>query len=258
LKHSFLDKYSNLNSPVHRLDPRVKTITALCLIVIIVSEARGEIFPFLFYIPLVAIIAGVSRIPWSYIIKRCLIVSPFILLAALFYPLSQMLTQGYHSLGAYSHEFMVGLSVILKAYSALILLILLTSTEKFHNILLGLRKLKMPKLIGVISALMYRYVFLIHDEILRTNLARESRCPGSLKMSRFKVYGNQAAMIFVRSLERSHILYSSMLSRGFNGEFPSMRKFSLKGTDLLIPGAIILMVLTIRLTSQNIHNYLFN
>jgi len=258
LKHSFIDKYSDLDSPVHRLDPRIKTLTALCLILIIVSETRGELFPFLFYIPVIGVIAAVSRIPWGYIMKRCLVVAPFILLTALFYPLSGMLTSDFRSLGSYNHEYMVGISIFLKAYSALILLIVLTSTEKFHNILLGLRKLKMPKLIGIISALMYRYVFLIHDEILRTNMARDSRTTGKLKMSRLKVYGNQSAMVFVRSFERSQTLYNSMLSRGFNGEFPSMSRLSLKGKELLFAGALIMLVLAIRLANQNIQNYLFN
>ncbi len=258
MKHSFLDKYSNLDSPVHRLDPRVKTVTALILIIIIVSETRGALFPFLFYIPVVAVLVAVSRIPWSYILKRCLIVAPFILLTALFYPISNMLASDYRPQGQYNHDYMVGLSIFLKAYSALILLILLTSSAKFHNLLLGLRKLKMPKLIGIISALMYRYVFLIHDEILKTNMARDSRTTGKLKMSRLKVFGNQSAMVFIRSFERSQTLYNSMLSRGFNGEFPSMSKLSVKGKELLLPGVLIFLMLVIRLANQNIQNYLFN
>ncbi len=258
MKHSFIDKYSNLDSPVHRIDPRVKLVAVFSVIVIIVSEAPGAVFPFIFYGAIIALLIFISRIPLSYIMKRCLIAAPFILLAALLYPVSSIISQGYQSFGLSNPEVKAGLTILLKGFMALILLILLTSTEKFHNLLLGLRKLKMPKLLGVISALMYRYVFIIHDEMLRTTRARDSRTPGRLTISRLKVYGNQSAMIFLRSLERSQIIYNSMLSRGFDGNFPGMQSLALRGKDVIAATVFVLLVLTVRLTNSNINCYSFN
>jgi cobalt/nickel transport system permease protein len=258
LKHSFIDKYSNLDSPVHRIDPRVKLVAVFSVIVIIISEAPGAVFPFIFYGAIIAVLIIVSRIPPAYIMKRCLIAAPFILLAAIFYPVSSLMGQGYHAFDINNPEVKAGLTILLKGFMALILLILLTSTEKFHNLLLGLRKLKMPRLLGVISALMYRYVFIIHDEMLRTTRARDSRTPGRLNISRIKVYGNQSAMIFLRSLERSQIVYNSMLSRGFNGEFPGMQSLSLRGKDVIAAIVFVLLVLSVRLTNSNLICYLFN
>ncbi len=258
MKHSFIDKYSNLDSPLHRLDPRVKLTAAFCSIFIMVSEPPGEIFPFIFYGLIIAALVVISRIPLTYIMRRCLIVSPFIILAALFYPVSSMIIQDFDNVGQFNHDIKVGMTIFIKAYLALILLILLTSTEKFHNLLLGLRKLKMPRLLGTISALMYRYIFIIHDELLRTNRARDSRTPGRLKAGRLKVYGNQSAMVFTRSLERSQILYNAMLSRGFKGEFPGMRNLSLTAKDIALLAFFILLLLVIRLTNHPVNCFLFN
>jgi len=258
LKHSFLDRYSDLDSPVHRIDPRARLIAAFSAIVIIVSEPHGRLLPFAFYGIIILFMTAMTRIPPGFILKRCLAVSPFIIIAAVSYPLSvpgagvvengYLLTEGVRS----------GLTIFLKAFFALVLLILLTSTGKFHRLLAGFRKLGMPRLLGVISALMYRYVFILHDELLRTSRARDSRTPGAIRTSRVRVYGNQAAMIFIRSLERSQVVYNSMLSRGFAGEFPDMDKLRVRAGDVLPAGFFILLLLTVRIISQPLTERLFN
>jgi cobalt/nickel transport system permease protein len=259
LKHSFIDKYSHLNSPVHRLDPRIKLITAFSCILIIVSEPRGEIFSFGFYALVVLGLIILSRVPVRFILSRCLIVSPFILIAAFFYPVSTMLTFNYKSVSALQPEVMVALSIVFKAYLSVILLTMLVSTDKFQNLLLGLRNLKMPRILGIMSALMYRYIFILYDEALRTTRARDSRTPGKIKINKLKVYGNQSAMIFLRSWERSQTIYNSMLSRGFNGEFPGMHKLTFTRSDLLYPVLFVILILSIRLTNQKeVCYYLFN
>jgi cobalt/nickel transport system permease protein len=257
LKHSFLDKYSHLDSPVHRIDPRVKLIAVFTCIVIFVSEPPGEIFSFLLYGLLISVLIVLSRVPVSYILKRCLIVSPFILVAALFYPLSAPVASGGDEVFRLS-RYDMALTIVFKAFLSVIMLVLLTSTERFHNLLLGLRKLKMPKLLGIISALMYRYVFIISDEALRTTRARESRTPGKLKINRFRVYGNQSAMIFLRSLERSQIIYNSMLSRGFTGEFPGLQKPELTVRDIVSSACFILVVVGIRVTDFALFHSFFS
>ncbi len=258
MKHSFIDKYSDLDSPVHRIDPRARLIAAFSAIVIIVSEPHGNLLPFAFYGVIIFWVAAISKIPPGYILKRCLVVSPFIIIAAVSYPLSltgtdavvtgQLLTEGVRT----------GLTIFLKAFFALLLLILLTSTGRFHRLLAGLRMLGMPRLLGVISALMYRYVFILHDELLRTTRARDSRTPGKIRINRFRVYGNQAAMIFIRSLDRSQTVYNSMLSRGFSGEFPDMNKPKLRTRDVLMTGFFVLLLFVFRMINQPLIDQFLN
>ncbi len=247
MKHSFIDKYSHLNSIVHKLDPRIKLLITFLGIIIIVSEPPGNILPFAFYGVGVLILILLSRIPFGFILKRFLIISPFILMAALFFPVSLWLTKEEQIVNFQHPAFKVALSIFLKAGLSILLLILLVSTDKFHNLLLGLRKLKMPKLIGVIAALMYRYIFILSDEALKTKRAKESRTPGRLKVNKMKVFSNQMAMIFLRSWERSKIIYHSMLSRGFNGEFPVRQKLAINSIDIMFFVLYLMIFLAIRL-----------
>lgn len=258
MKHSFLDKHSDISSPVHRIDPRAKLITAFSAILIIVSEPRGSLLPFAFYGLVILWIAAISKIPPGYILKRCLAVSPFIIIAAVSYPFS-LPESGMTESGQISTEgIRSGLTIFLKAFFSLVVLILLASTERFHRLLAGLRKLGIPRLLGIISALMYRYVFILHDELLRTTRARDSRTPGKMKKNRMRVYGNQAAKIFIRSMERSQTVYNSMLSRGFTGEFPDMNKLSLRTSDVLITGIFVLLLLVFRIINQPLIDHFLN
>jgi cobalt/nickel transport system permease protein len=258
LKHSFLDKHSDLVSPIHRIDPRAKLITAFSAILIIVSEPRGNLVPFAFYGLAILWVAAMSKIPPGYILKRCLAVLPFIIIAAVSYPFSLPESTAAETGHISIDGIRSGLTIFLKALFSLVLLILLASTERFHRLLAGLRKVGIPRLLGVISALMYRYVFILHDELLRTNRARDSRTPGKIKKNRLRVYGNQAAMIFIRSMDRSQVVYNSMLSRGFAGEFPDTHKLRLSTYDVLTAGLFVLLLLVFRIINQPLIEHFLN
>ncbi|MBS0010449.1 MAG: hypothetical protein KFF49_03515, partial [Bacteroidales bacterium] len=91
------------------------------------------------------------------------------------------------------------------------------------------------------------YIFLLTDEMLRTGRARESRTPGVLRTGRLATYGNQVAVIFLRSWERSQLIYKSMLSRGFSGEFPDMQVMKLRGSDIVISFLFIALFVLIKI-----------
>lgn len=246
MKHSFLDKYSRLDSPIHRRDPRAKIVAFLAALLIIVTEPRGEIRSFLFYYLLIALVLIISRVPVLYVLKRCLIVSPFVLMAAGLMLLSGTPVGGEVEATLFGARAMLSLSIALKAFAAVVLLTLLTSTERFHRLLEGLRSLKMPTLLGVLSAFMYRYVFILSDEMMRTTRARMSRTPGRLTTSRFTTYGNQAATIFIRSWERSQIVYDAMCSRGFRGSFPLRTALDFRWPDAFFLASFALVFIAVR------------
>lgn len=206
----------------------------------------GRLVNLFLYCAIILAVAGLCKIPAAYLLKRMLIVSPFILMAALFYPVSVMPAGEVTLISGWKPLAEAGLSVFLKASLAVLILILLTTTEKFHRLLMALRRLKVPSIITTISALLYRYIFLLADEMLRTARARESRTPGVLMRGRLKVYGNQVAVIFLRSWERSQVIYNSMLSRGFAGEFPDVQEMKLRSADIVIPLIFIALLLLIK------------
>ncbi len=232
LRHSFLDKYSQISSPVHKIDPVVKLPAALLIILAIVSQPPDMFLPFALYGVLVTLLVMFSRIPVVFVLKRILVVMPFILFAAVFYPISVKLTDQSTSLSLHHPAVLKGIAILIKAILSVTVLVVLVSSERFHHLLGAMRRLKMPSVVCITSALMYRYIFILADESMKTTQARQSRTPGKLSQNRLKVFGNQMAVVFLRSWERSITIYNSMLSKGFTGDFPSAGKEKLKAGQL--------------------------
>jgi cobalt/nickel transport system permease protein len=230
LKHSFPDKYSELSSLVHSFDSRLKIIFIFLAIIIIVSEKNGDLLNLGFYSIIITIFVFLSRVPIIYFLKRLAVVLPFLVFAALFYPLSFV----FESKGVDSRAVYGGLSILIKSTLSVLLLLTLVSTVKFTILLSSLRSIGMPKIVCIIAALMYRYVFILWDEALRTTIARQSRTPGQLKQNKLKVLSNQYAMVFIRSWERSKIVYNAMLSRGFSGNFSFVRINPINFLDIFV------------------------
>ncbi|MFO7767797.1 MAG: cobalt ECF transporter T component CbiQ [bacterium] len=225
MRHAFLDRYGDGDSVLHRRDPRVKTVGVLLALLLVVSEPSGVAAPFAAYLLLTGALLTLGRVPALFVLKRCLLAAPIILTAALFLVLDGGV-RWEGGLGA-------GLSMSLKAFTAVSLVTLLTATERFHRILAGLRSLGMPEMLTTLAAFMYRYAFILSDEVLRTSRARVSRTPGPLRTGRVDTYGNQAGMVFLRGWRRSRRVYQAMRSRGFSGALPGAPVLRAGWGDLL-------------------------
>ncbi len=228
----------------------------LTAILCMVSEHKLNLSPFAFYSIIVIILIGLSRVPLFYVFKRLIIVLPVIFLAAVFYPFSILISEGSDNFRLSDSSVTIAMSIFLKTLLSILFLILLVSTEKFHNLLGGLRKIRMPVVICIIAALMYRYVFILSDESMRTTLARQSRTSGKLRMNRWKVLGNQMAVVFLRSWERSKIVFSAMRSRGFTGDFYSLNQRQMRISDVVIFCIFGFLFLSIRF--RNEISYIFS
>ena len=247
MKHDFLDRYSRLSSTIHSLDPRAKILAFGCAILIMATEPRGELLAFAAYYPGVLVPLAASRLPLHFVAKRLLIAAPVVLAAAIMLPLSALVAGDAGPLGGPREALFGAFSLALRAFAALILLTLLGSTSRFHRLLWGLRRLGMPRQLGVVCALMYRYIFILSDELLRTTMARQSRSAGGLRVSRASVYGHQAAVIFLRGWERAERIHGAMLARGFSGEFPGLEQPRFAMQDALFTASCILFFLTARI-----------
>jgi len=247
MQHTFLDRYGDIDSLIHRLDPRTRIVTFTLALLIVVSVPPGDLIPFLLFYPFLCILVMLSRVPFAYILRRCAVITPFALMAAGMMMLTGGTDQAPMRNAVIDARTGAAISIMLKAYAAVILLTLLTSTGRFHRLLEGMRALRMPPLLGVLSAFMYRYAFILSDEVMRTSRARLSRTPGSLRVGRFRTYGNQAATVFLRSWERSQTVYNAMCARGFTGEFPLTSDLRLGGGDMLFMVLVTVMFLVGRL-----------
>jgi cobalt/nickel transport system permease protein len=140
----------------------------------------------------------------------------------------------------------VFLNILLKSYLSILSLILLTSTTRFDNLLSALKRLKFPSLIIQIMTFMYRYMFIIIDELMRLKAAKESRTVFSSKWNNFKTSTNLIGVLFIRSFERAERIYLAMLARGFKGDVITTDSFKLTRRDAIFSLGLLCVIFIIR------------
>ena len=258
MRHSFLDKYSDLETPVHRLDPRTKLLLVLLFIVAVVITPAGGWLVFSAYFGLLAVVFTASGLPPGYVVKRSLIILPFVLLLGL---INVFTRPGAEVTGLDIFNWHLGVTdiglifigtLLLKSWLAVLALILLSSTTPLPNLLKGIERLGAPKVLVMIMSFMYRYIFLLIDEVLRMKQARDSRSAGNTSnLAQAKTVGNMIGILFIRSYERGERVYGSMVARGFDGYPRSLNELTFCRNDAVIGavfGAAILLPTAIRLT----------
>jgi cobalt/nickel transport system permease protein len=255
MKHSFLDKYSEGNSIIHRLDPRTKLVATLAFIALVVLLPSASWLTYgLYFITVVALII-ISRVPVTYVFKRSLIIVPFVLMVALFIPFFKEGTEAFsfnilswHLSVTYEGLETLG-SVMAKAWLSILFLILLTSTTTFSNILKALEHLKMPRVLVMIMSFMYRYIFVLTDEVMRMKQARDSRNfgEGGRRLWQIRTVGNMIGTLFIRSYERGERVYAAMVARGFDGHSRTLNRLYFRPADVyfIIALGVVLTLITL-------------
>ena len=250
MRHSFLDKYSGLDSPIHRLDARTKILSLFCLIVVCVSTPPQAYLAFSGYFSLLAVAIISSKIPVGYILKRSRVIIPFVVLVTVSIPFIKTDSTGPgYSLGigglrVYMSGLLVFWNVLAKSYIGVLSAILLSATTPFNKLLRGFEQLKTPKILIMLASFAYRYVFVLVDEAERMKRARDCRCYGGKWLWHSKVIGQMIGALFLRSYQRGERVYVAMVSRGFQGRALSLGKTQWGGADYLVfAGAVCLLIL---------------
>lgn len=231
---SYLDQYLSLESPLHRLDGRIKLIAALAFVLACTLTPPGRWGAFAALGAVWAGVTALARVPYRLLLRRGLVALPFALaaLTLLFTRPGEVwvaVTLGSWQVHITAQGFIAFLSVMLKSWLSVLMALLLTATTSYPALMRALRGIGMPKLLVAIISFMYRYLFVLADEAQRLLQAREARSAhrdghpaGGPILWRARVAGGMVGNLFLRSYERSERIYQAMLSRGYAGELRTL------------------------------------
>jgi len=224
-----LDRYRAGESPLHRLDARVKLLAALAFIFAVTLVPIGEWGAFALLAALLAVIVATSRLPPPLIIRRSALALPFLLVAL---PLLFTKPGGtlftvpavFWSWNATDAGLTALCSVLVKSLLSVAAAVVLTATTPSFDLLRALRGIGVPRIIVTTVSFMYRYLSVIGEEAARLLRARDSRSvrvdrrSGGSLLWRSRVTGNIVGSLFLRSYERSERVFDAMTARGYDGE----------------------------------------
>lgn len=241
----YLDTLSYGQTFMHRLNPGIKLVVTMVFIVTVVSFPKYEIsgmIPFFIFPVFIITAAG---IPAGVIIRKVLVVSPFVLFVGIFNPLLDTRTM-YSIFEINVSGGWVSLSSILIKFTlAISSSFLLIATTSFPGICLALGRLRTPKIIVMQLLFLYRYLFVLTEETMRIVRARNMRT-FRRKGRELRTFINIAGVLLVRSMERSERIYQAMCSRGFDGRVRLMRDFRARGVDIIFASVAIAFFIALR------------
>ncbi len=234
---------AGLESPLCRLDPRVKVIAVLAVIVVVVSVPGAEWRSLVASLAALTAVAAACRVPAREVLRRAALASPFILMAAAMFPLSRA---GAATGWLAPEPWLQALAIALKAYASVLALSLLVLTERFGRLIGAIRSLGFPAALGSAMAVAGSFLGILGAEAGRMKRARESRTPGRPRVSRVATLGRAAALIFLRGYDRSKRVQAAMEGRGFAGSMPDLDPPRVRPRDLIVAAALLAPFVAVR------------
>jgi len=190
------------DSVVHRLPASAKLGGAFAVIlgtVLAPSDWGGW---FVGVALLLAIVTAFSRVSPLFLLKRLALLSPFVLGVALVNALQPAARASW-------------LMVLTRSALCLATVVLVSNTTPFSEILLVLRRVRVPSLLITTMALMHRYLFVLVDETERMQRARASRTFARGRRASWQTLATVLSQLFVRASERAERIYAAMCARGW-------------------------------------------
>lgn len=230
------------------MDPRLKVVVTVAFILSNAILPDGSWLAFGLAWLCVLLGSDLANLGLGFTLKRSVIVLPFALVAvsAVFSPRGEALAVwdlGFLTLVPTDAGLVRFASIILRSWLSVQMAILLVATTQFPDLIHALEHLYLPRTLTTIIAFLFRYLFVLTNEVyrmLRAREARSARLPGLQgggKLGwRVKTTGSMAGQLFTRSYERSDRIYQAMVSRGYAGHIRTLNPHQFEAQDWLALG----------------------
>ena len=226
----FLEKYAYRESIIHRLDSRVKILVTFAAIIAMVAvpytpDARLVAVILLLFCGGLWLLAGLPPLVYFTRLAMVLPFGIFIIIFQIFF--KNPYYDSYHVLASlpagitiYAESVEFSTILLAKFVVCVSFVILLSSTTRMQDLLVGAGRLGLPREFTLCIGMMIRYLFVFARMVRRTRNALQTRCfdPFDRTLSyryRLRQLGLSIGTIFLRSYEQGERTYIAMLCRGY-------------------------------------------
>ncbi len=243
----YLDILSCGDTVIHRVDPRAKVLTTVLFIIAVISVGKYQVSALLPFFLFPAVNLSLGNLPAGYLARKILILSPFILFVAVFNPIFDTGTMIRIGNIGISGGWLSFASIIIRYTLTVGAAFILIATTGFGEICTACEKMGLPKAFAVQLLFLYRYIFVLGDEVTRVSRARELRSFGK-RGKGLKVFGSIVGNLLLRTWDRAQRIHTAMLCRGFRGEFHFRRPPGFGAKETVYVAAWTAFFLLCRLT----------
>ncbi|MEA3408239.1 MAG: cobalt ECF transporter T component CbiQ [Chloroflexota bacterium] len=238
-----LDAYADLDSPLHRWEPRMRLVGLV-----------GLIFAFAFVqhlwlLPVMAASAltlyGAAQFPLSFLWKRLRSPGFFLLMMAFMLPFLSGSTVMLHigPLALRREGSLDTVLIVTKFVSIMTVGLILFGTAPFLTTIEAMRALGLPPVLADMTLFSYRYIYEIGGDLatMRTAMGLRGFRDHRLSGRSLGVLASLAGSILVRSYEQSERVYKAMILRGYGQSSRPPDHDHVQFYDWLLLGFVLLV-----------------
>lgn len=202
------------DGPLQRCDARVKLLTAVAFVVVVVAAPSGSWRLLGAMATVLAAVAVIGRVSPLRVAKRWL---GFVVLVGFL----AMLASGAVAERTGLPRGVVVLDLIVRNSLAFGAMMIMVEVTPWSRLLWALRRLGMPAALVATIAMMHRYLFVLRDELDRMTTARRARTFGR-RGPGLGVLAGLIGMLLFRAMLREERVFDAMTARGWDGELRTL------------------------------------
>jgi cobalt/nickel transport system permease protein len=210
MRLDFLERHSEDDAHLQRLDARLKLIATIVYVVIVVATPMGWWGALAAQGLWLAFLVGLSGVAPRDLAARWL---GFLLLFGF---LTLMVAPARPERAEFGLA-VVALTILVKDSLAFLATLLLVQVTPFRTLLVAMRKLGVPGMLVATLQFMYRYLFVLTEELDRMVKARRARTFRRSGRLDWGLLTGLIGVLFLRAFERGERVHAAMLARGWDG-----------------------------------------
>lgn len=248
--HHFTPQMINASHPVSRLDPRVKLLTAVALLGMVIS-CQGLSFPLLVAF-LCTGLCLTLRIPMKTLALRFsepLFIAATVLVLKLFFagslPLFTLPVFGFELVG-YRDGLMEGARIASRIVGGVSLLAVVGFSTPFTELMAALSWLRVPQVLVDVALFAWRYLFLLLEDAQVVYNAQRNRLGYVSYRRGLSSFGTLAGVLVIKAFDNSQSITTAMVQRGYDGDMPMLLHKPFKSAEVLCALLLVLAMTVIR------------
>ncbi len=205
------------HSAIHRAPVHLKLVTLVGFVLLVVATPRDWYAAYAGFLVVVIATIVAARVPLLYIVRRMVIEVPFLVFAVLMPFVATGPRTDVLGLSVSEPGLLAAWGLVAKGTIGVMSSLTLAATTEPSEVLLGLRRLRMPELIVQIMGFMIRYLDVVSADLGRMLVAMRSRGAEPRSPRHWPALARTLGALFIRSYERGERVHLAMLARGYDG-----------------------------------------
>jgi cobalt/nickel transport system permease protein len=211
---------------ISHLDPRVKLLSALALLGMVIS-CQGLVFPLLVFSLSLALCLhlGVAPKILAFRFSEPAFIAMTVLLLKLFcagqVPIFTMHLAGFELVG-HRDGLLEGLHIASRIAGGVTILAVVGFSTPFTELMAALSWLKVPQVLIDVALFAWRYLFLLLEDAQVVYHAQRNRLGYVGYRRGLRSFGTLAGVLVIKAFDNSQSITTAMVQRGYDGDMPML------------------------------------